>query len=236
MISWALCAQGFHAFYVLIQPQFSTLVCHWELCLPHPLSLYSAWRSPWFQRDAGSRGWLWLQENHFQSGCGMSELTLPSPLHSLHSAAASLFSLGAWPRLSPISSVFSSLPTCASYSLSLFRMQMADGFSFLASSSSHRSLSAIQPLKLGSLNYLNFLKLKTLLLFCLNWVNLWKIGLNWVITSSFYYSILTICQKSPAESPPICSVPVLFWGLLALTSGIYRAPVLVFVLLSISGI
>lgn len=106
---------------------------------PSPSSIlkqgYSAWRSPWFQRDTGRRGWLWLQENFrctFKCGCGMSELTLPSPLHSLHSTAASLFSLGAWPWLSPISSVFSSLPLpmWASYSFSLFRMQMADFFFF----------------------------------------------------------------------------------------------------------
>lgn len=72
--------------------------------------------------------------------------------------------------------------------------------------------------------------------FCLNRTNLWKGGLNWVITSSSYYHILAICQKSAAASPPVCSAPILWGSLSALISRARRAPLLVFVLPSISGI
>lgn len=95
-------------------------------------------------------GCVWLENFRcaLRHGCRCRSSPSLHP-YALHSAAASLFSLGAWPCLSPISSMFSSLPTCASSSLPLFRMQMADGFSFfLVSRSSRWSLSAIQPLEL----------------------------------------------------------------------------------------
>lgn len=105
---------------------------------------------------------------------------------------APVFSLGAWPWLSPISSMFPLLPyVCFLFASSI---QYANGrwfffFGFKTFSLEPFSHSACQLHKLVPLITSTFLfeieNLADLLLFCLNWTILWKIGLNWVITSGF---------------------------------------------------
>lgn len=140
LISWALCAQDFHVFYVLVQPQFSSFVCS-------PSSVFKQEHSAW--RSLIPEG-MWDVCGCRRASAALSATAVgcqSSPSHSSLSSSISIQPGGSTLPISNLQRVLLASHVCFLFP---FSIQDANGrwfFLFLVSRSSHWSLSAIQPLK-----------------------------------------------------------------------------------------